>query len=99
MFESYLNARAVDAERLVFVDEMGANVSLSPLYAWSRRWLLRAHAKALRKWGKNLTLLASITDEGVGPCSVVEGPTTYAITVAQGTPITLRCSRRSRGTR
>ncbi len=25
------------ARRLVFVDEMGANVSLSPLYAWSRR--------------------------------------------------------------
>ena len=27
----------VDAERLVFVDEMGANVSLSPLYAWSHK--------------------------------------------------------------
>jgi hypothetical protein len=25
----------VDADRLVFVDEMGTNVSLSPLYAWS----------------------------------------------------------------
>lgn len=23
--------------RLVFVDEMGSNVSLAPLYAWSRR--------------------------------------------------------------
>jgi hypothetical protein len=32
-----LVAREVDAERLVFVDEMGTNVSLSPLYAWSRR--------------------------------------------------------------
>ncbi len=25
----------VDPERLVFVDEMGANISLCPLYAWS----------------------------------------------------------------
>ena len=32
-----LVAGEVDAARLVFVDEMGANVSLSPLYAWSRR--------------------------------------------------------------
>lgn len=27
----------IDAKRLVFVDEMGANTSLSPLHAWSRR--------------------------------------------------------------
>jgi transposase len=71
-------AQAVDAERLVFVDEMGANVSLLPLYAWSRRGL-RAHAKAPRNWGKNVTLLASITGEGVGPCLAVEGPTTREV--------------------
>jgi hypothetical protein len=69
-----LFARAVEAERVVFVDETGANVSLLPLYAWSRRGL-RAHAKARRNWGKNVTLLASITGEGVGPCLAVEGPT------------------------
>ena len=38
-------AGEMDAARLVFVDEVGANVSLSPLYAWSRRGE-RAHAKA-----------------------------------------------------
>ena len=27
-------AKLVDADRLVFVDEMGTNVSPSPLYAW-----------------------------------------------------------------
>ncbi|HZG61928.1 MAG TPA: helix-turn-helix domain-containing protein [Rubrobacteraceae bacterium] len=27
---------AIDAARLVFVDEIGANVSLSPLYAWAQ---------------------------------------------------------------
>ena len=42
-----LFAGAVEADRLVFVDEMGANVSLSPIYAWSRRGH-RAHAKAPR---------------------------------------------------
>ena len=65
-----LVAGGIDQARLVFVDEMGANVSLSPLYAWSRRGQ-RAYAKAPRNRGKNVTLLASITAEGVGrwtPC-------------------------------
>jgi transposase len=70
--------RRVDAGRLVFVDEMGSNVSLSPLYAWSRRGE-RAHAKAPRNWGKNVTLLASITAGGVGPCLAVEGPATREV--------------------
>jgi transposase len=71
-------AGGMDAARLVFVDEMGANVSLCPLYAWSRRGE-RAHAKAPRNWGKNVTLLASIGSEGVGPCLAVEGPTTREV--------------------
>ncbi len=73
-----LFAGKVDAGRLVFVDEMGANVSLSPIYAWSRRGE-RAHAQAPRNWGKNVTLLASITAEGTGPCLAVEGPTTREV--------------------
>ena len=73
-----LFAGAVEADRLVFVDEMGANVSLSPIYAWSRRGH-RAHAKAPRNWGKNVTLLASITSRGLGPCMAVEGPTTREV--------------------
>jgi hypothetical protein len=32
-----LVAGGIDQARLVFVEEMGANVSLSPLYTWSRR--------------------------------------------------------------
>jgi hypothetical protein len=42
-----LFAGRVEAERLVFVEEMGTNVSLSALYAWSRRGK-RAYAKAPR---------------------------------------------------
>ena len=68
----------IDARQLVFVDEMGANTSLSPLYGWSRRGE-RAHLKAPRNWGTNLTLLASITREGMGPCLVVEGATTREV--------------------
>jgi transposase len=73
-----LVAGKVDAERLVFVDEMGANVSLSPLYAWSPKGK-RAFGSAPRNWGKNVTLLASITRGGLGPCLAVEGATTREV--------------------
>jgi transposase len=68
----------IDARRLVFVDEMGTNVSLSPLYAWSRKGE-RAFGSAPRNWGKNVTLLSSITVEGLGPCLAVEGSTTREV--------------------
>jgi transposase len=70
--------REVDAERLVFVDEMGTNVSLSPLYAWSPKGQ-RAFGSTPRNWGKNVTLLASTTREGLGPCLAVEGSTTREV--------------------
>ena len=72
-----LVAGELDGRRLVFVDEMGANISLAPLYAWSRRGE-RACGSAPRNWGKNVTvtLLSSITAEGIGPCLALEGSTT-----------------------
>jgi transposase len=73
-----LLAGALDTRRLVFVDEMGANTSLCPLYAYSPRGR-RAHAKVPRNRGKNTTLLASMTAEGMGPCVAVEGTTTSAV--------------------
>jgi transposase len=73
-----LFAGRVDAKRLVFVDEMGANVSLCPIYAWSRKGE-RARVKAPRNWGKNVTLLASITQQSLGPCLAVEGATTREV--------------------
>jgi len=73
-----LVAGEIGAERLVFVEEMGANVSLSALYAWSRRGQ-RAFGSAPRNWAKNVTLLASITRRGVGPCLAVEGATTREV--------------------
>jgi hypothetical protein len=65
-----LVAREIHAERLVFVDEMGANISLAPVYAWSRRGE-RAFVSVPRNWGKNVTLLASMSLEGMGPSLAV----------------------------
>jgi len=73
-----LFAERVQSKRLVFVDEMGANIALSPLYAYSRRGE-RAFGSAPRNWGKNVTLLASLTDKGLGPCLAVEGPATREV--------------------
>ena len=72
-------AGKIDPERLVFVDEMGANISLSPLlYAWSPKGE-RAHARVARNRGKNTTLLASMGVGGMGHCLAVEGSTTAAV--------------------
>ena len=67
--------RETAAERLVFVDEMGTNTSLHPLYAWSIRGE-RAHCFVPRNRGPNTTLLASMTADGMGPCLAVEGAPT-----------------------
>ncbi len=68
----------LDGRRLVFVDEMGTNTSLAPLYAYSLRGH-RAYAKVPRNRGPNTTLLASITAEGMGPCVAVVGSTTKEV--------------------
>jgi hypothetical protein len=66
------------AEHLVFVDEMGSNTSLSPLYGW-RRVGERLRAQAPKNWGKNVTLLSSMSMRGMGPSVAVEGATTRAV--------------------
>ncbi len=71
-------AREITAQRLVFVDEMGANTSLHPLYAWSPRGE-RARCFVPRNRGPNTTLIASMTAEGMGPCLAVEGATTRIV--------------------
>jgi hypothetical protein len=68
----------IDPKRLVFVDEMGTNTSLSVLRAWSRRGL-RAYCSVPRNRGANTTLLSSMTMEGMGPSLAVEGATTRAV--------------------
>ena len=65
----------IDPKRLVFVEEMGTNTSLSVLRAWSRRGQ-RAYCSVPRNRGPNTTLLSSMTTEGMGPSLAVEGTTT-----------------------
>jgi transposase len=71
-------AQSLDARSLVFVDEMGTNTSLSPTYGWSKKGQ-RAHCSVPRNRGKNTTLLASMSLEGMGPSLAVEGATTSAV--------------------
>jgi transposase len=71
-------ASKIDPKRLVFVDEMGTNTSLSVLRAWSRRGQ-RAYCSVPRNRGPNTTLLSSMTTEGMGPSLAVEGTTTGAV--------------------
>ena len=71
-------SESVEPERFVFVDEMGANISLSVVRAWSRRGE-RAYCSVPRNRGKNTTLLASMSVEGMGPPLAVEGATTATV--------------------
>jgi transposase len=65
-------AHKTEPKRLVFVDEMGTNISLSPLRAWSRRGE-RARCAVPRNRGKNTTLLSSMSVEGMGPSLAITG--------------------------
>jgi transposase len=72
-------AEKVDPKRLVvFVDEMGANTSLAPLYAYSPRGE-RAYVRVPRNRGPNTTLLSSMTLSGMGPSLAIEGATTAGV--------------------
>jgi transposase len=57
----------------VFVDEMGTNTSLSPVYAWAPKGR-RAYCSVPRNRGKNTTLLSSMSLCGMGPSLAVDGP-------------------------
>jgi transposase len=71
-------AQQVEAKRLVFVDEMGTNTSLSAAYAWAPKGQ-RAYWSVPRNRGKNTTVLSSMSMEGMGPSLTVEGATTSAV--------------------
>ena len=64
--------RSILSERFVFVDECSTNISLSPIYARAPKGE-RAHGKAPRNWGKNVSLICAIDASGVKPSMSVEG--------------------------
>ena len=71
-------AEQVEPERMVFVDEMGTNTSLSPAYAWAPKGQ-RAYWSVPRNRGPNTTVLSSMSTEGMGPSLTVEGTTTSVV--------------------
>jgi transposase len=62
----------VDPRRFVFVDESSTNVRMVPLRARAPRGQ-RAFGKAPKNWDKNVTLISSISLEGMGPSMSIEG--------------------------
>ena len=71
-------AGQLDAKQLVFVDEIGTNTSLHSAYAWSKKGQ-RACCVVPRNRGKNTTLLASMSVEGMGPSLAVTGSVNAAV--------------------
>lgn len=71
-------AAQIDARRLVFVDEMGTNTALYSTYAWSEKGE-RAYCSIPRNRGKNTTLLASMSVEGMGSSLAVTGSVNAAV--------------------
>ena len=54
------------------IDECGSNIGLTPLYARAPKGL-RAYGSAPRNRGKNTTLIAALTFEGMGESMIIEG--------------------------
>ncbi len=59
-------------ESLVFIDEGGSNIALTPLYARAPREE-RARGNVPRNRGKNTTLIAALLLDGMGAAFILEG--------------------------
>lgn len=57
---------------LVFVDETGTTIAMTRLYAYAPRGS-RAVGKVPRNYGANMTLIASMSLQGMGPAFILDG--------------------------
>lgn len=66
--------RAADvlSQDLVFVDETGSHIAMTPLYAYAPQGE-RAIGKVPRNYGAIMTLIASLSLTGMGPALVLDG--------------------------
>jgi transposase len=64
--------KELDAKQLVVLDECGSNIALTPRYARAPKGH-RAKGSVPRNRGKNTTLLASLSLEGIGASMIIEG--------------------------
>lgn len=60
------------SQDLVFVDETGAHIGMTPLYAYAPRGR-RAVGSVPRNHGANTTLIASLSRQGMGEALMLEG--------------------------
>ena len=65
-------AQTLDANNLVFMDECGSNIALTRLYARSPKGK-RAYGAVPRNRRANITLLASLSLQGMGAAFLLEG--------------------------
>jgi transposase len=65
-------AAQLDPEQLVFVDESGTHISLTRVYGWAPHDQ-RATGSVPRNHGKNLTLVAALTHDGLHTPWLIEG--------------------------
>jgi transposase len=66
------NASKLPTEALVFLDECGSNIALTPVYARAPKGE-RARGSVPRNRGKNTTLIAALSLEGMGAAMILEG--------------------------
>jgi transposase len=60
------------SQDLIFVDETGSHIAMTPLYAYAPRGE-RAIGKVPRNYGTITTLIASLSLDGMGPAFVLDG--------------------------
>lgn len=65
-------ARKLDREQFVVVDECGSNIALTPLYSRAPKGK-RAVGAVPRNYGKNTTVIASLSLSGMGEALILEG--------------------------
>jgi transposase len=65
-------ARHLLSQKLVFVDETGSHIAMTPLYAYAPRGQ-RAVGKVPRNYGANMTLIASLSLQGMGEALILDG--------------------------
>jgi transposase len=62
----------LSTQDLVVVDETGSRINMTPLYAYAPRGE-RAIGKVPRNYGANLTLIASLSLQGMGEAMLLDG--------------------------
>jgi len=71
-------AAQLDARHLVFIDECGSNIALTPRYGWALKGQ-RATGSVPRNRGKNTTLIAALGFEGMSESMIIEGAVDTAV--------------------